>query len=76
MSISQASYSASACPSSRSSSSSTVTLTPLGVAREYSWSACSPTGSSRSWVGPAIGRLMLANFPPLLGSQVQTFGGV
>jgi hypothetical protein len=35
-----------------------------------------PTGSSFSLVGPAIGRLMLANRPPLALFQVQTLGGV
>src|SRR3954451_10897819 len=32
-------------------------------------------GSSCSCVGPAIGRLMLANWPPLGCSHFQTFGG-
>src|SRR6185436_12199218 len=35
-----------------------------------------PTGNSLSWVGPAIGRLMLAKRPPLGLFQAQTFGGV
>jgi hypothetical protein len=36
--ISQASYSAPACPRASSSSSITVTFTPLGVPIEYNWS--------------------------------------
>ena len=36
-------------PTSRSSSSITVTFTPLGVANEYSWSGCLPTGNSFWW---------------------------
>jgi hypothetical protein len=76
MRISQASYSAPLWPSASSSSSITVTLTPLGVASEYSCSGCLPTGSSLSCVGPAMGRLMLANWPPLALFQVQTLGGV
>ena len=76
MRINQASYSAPSKPFSRSSSSSTVTLTPLGVAREYSCRGCLPTGRALSWVGPAMGRLMLANLPPLSASHFQTFGGV
>ena len=76
MLMSHASYSAPLCPASSSSSSITVALTPLGVAREYSCRGCLPTGSALSWVGPATGRLMLANLPPLAGSQVQTAGGV
>src|SRR5215510_12728877 len=74
--ISQASYSAPLWPSASSSSSMTVTLTPLGVPREYSCRGWRPTGSSLSCVGPAIGRLMLANWPPLGLFQTQTFGGV
>src|SRR5215467_5719450 len=35
-----------------------------------------PTGSSLSCVGPAIGRLMFANRPPLSLFHVQTLGGV
>ncbi len=54
----------------------TVTFTPLGVAMEYSCKGCLPTGSSLSLVAPAMGRLMLANWPPLAWSQVQTLGGV
>src|ERR1700733_5138303 len=54
----------------------TVTFTPFGVASEYSCKGWRPTGSSLSWVGPAIGRLMFANWPPLGLAQVQTFGGV
>ena len=76
MRISQASYSAPAWPSARSSSSITVTFTPLGVASEYSCSGCRPRGSSRSCVAPAIGRLMLAKCPPLGLFQVHTLGGV
>src|SRR5215469_10387254 len=75
MRMSQASYSAPLCPASSSSSSITVALTPLGVASEYSWNGCLPTGSSLSWVGPAIGRLILANWPPFSFSHFQTFGG-
>jgi hypothetical protein len=75
MRISQASYSAPLWPSASSSSSITVTFTPLGVASEYSCSGCRPTGRSLSCVGPAIGRLMLANRPPLPLFQVQTAGG-
>src|SRR5277367_4089847 len=33
-------------------------------------------GSSLSWVGPAMGRLVLANSPPFGLFQVQTLGGV
>jgi ABC-type glycerol-3-phosphate transport system substrate-binding protein len=58
MRISQASYSAPLWPSASSSSSITVTFTPLGVASEYSCSGWRPTGSSLSCVGPATGRLM------------------
>ena len=75
MLTSQASYSA-GLPSASSSSSNTVTFTPLGVASEYNCSGCLPTGNSLSLVGPAIGRLMLANRPPLAVSHCQTFGGV
>src|SRR5882724_9233727 len=53
----------------------TVTFTPFGVASEYSCRGWRPIGSSLSCVGPAIGRLMLANLPPLSLFQVQTFGG-
>ncbi len=53
-----------------------VTLTPFGVPSEYSCNGWRPTGSSLSCVGPAIGRLMLANLPPLGLSQTQTLGGV
>ena len=74
--MSQASYSAPLWPKASSSSSITVTFTPLGVAMEYSCSGCWPTGRSLSCVGPAMGRLMLANLPPLAWSQVQTAGGV
>src|SRR5215472_4986621 len=35
-----------------------------------------PTGSSFSCVGPAIGRLMFANRPPLALFHVQTLGGM
>src|SRR6516162_5092702 len=35
-----------------------------------------PTLSSLSWVGPAIGRLMFANRPPLALFHVQTLGGM
>ncbi|MNH46167.1 hypothetical protein D3C79_1088380 [compost metagenome] len=52
-----------------------LTLTPLGVAREYSCKGCLPTGSALSWVGPATGRLMLANWPPEAASLRQTLGG-
>jgi hypothetical protein len=44
MRISQASYSAPVWPSASSSSSITVTFTPLGVPSEYSCSGCLPTG--------------------------------
>src|ERR1700750_1096003 len=74
--ISHASYSAPRWPSASSSSSITVTLTPFGVASEYSCSGWRPTGNSLSCVGPAIGRLMLANLPPLSLFQLQTLGGV
>jgi hypothetical protein len=60
MRISQASYSAPVWPSASSSSSITVTFTPLGVASEYS---CSGWLADRQLLvvrGPAIGRLMLA----------------
>jgi hypothetical protein len=50
-------------------------LLPVGRGQEYSCSGCLPTGSSFSWVAPAIGRLMLAKVPPLSVSQVQIFGG-
>jgi len=53
-----------------------VTFTPFGVASEYSCSGCLPTGRAFSCVGPAIGRLMFANLPPLGASHFQTFGGV
>src|SRR5271170_2226886 len=53
-----------------------VTLTPFGVPSEYSCRGWRPTGSSFSCVGPAIGRLMFANAPPLGLFQVQTLGGV
>src|ERR1700733_1569770 len=53
----------------------TVTFTPFGVASEYSCRGWRPTGSSLSCVGPAIGRLILANLPPFSLSQVQTLGG-
>jgi len=76
MRISQASYSAPAWPAASSSSSITVTFTPLGVASEYSCSGCRPTGSGLSCVAPATGRLMLAKRPPLLAGAVQTLGGV
>ncbi len=46
------------------------------AASEYSCSGWRPTGSSRSWVAPASGRLMLAKRPPLPGRQVHTRGGV
>src|SRR5580700_7642896 len=54
----------------------TVTFTPFGVPCEYSCSGWRPTGSSFSCVGPAIGRLMFSNLPPLGFVQVQTLGGV
>ena len=76
MRIGQASYSAPAWPSASSSSSITVTFTPLGVASEYSCSGWRPTGNSRSWVAPATGRLMAAKRPPFALFQVQTRGGV
>ena len=75
MRISQASYSAPAWPSASSSSSITVTFTPLGVASEYSCSGWRPTGSSFSWVGPAMGRLIFAKRPPLEAGGVQIRGG-
>ncbi len=75
MRTSQASYSAPAWPAASSSSSMIVTFWPFGVASEYSCSGCLPTGSSASWVGPATGRLMLANMPPLDAGGVQTFAG-
>src|SRR3974390_3896895 len=53
----------------------TLTFTPFGVASEYSCSGWRPTGSSFSCVGPAIGRLILANWPPLGLFHVQTLGG-
>ena len=37
---------------------------------------CLPTGRSLSCVAPEMGRLMWANLPPLVLSQVQTEGGV
>jgi hypothetical protein len=49
-----------------------MTFTPLGVASEYSCSGCLPRGSSFSWVGPAMGGLMLAKALPLPLPQVQT----
>src|SRR6202140_3684270 len=52
-----------------------VTFTPFGVPSEYSCRGWRPTGSSLSCVGPAIGRLMLANRPPLSLFQLQTLGG-
>src|SRR5690625_6497177 len=70
-----ASYSASSMPRSSNSSSIMVTFTPFGVAREYSCSGCFPTGSSRSYLGPASGRFMLANGSSLSALQVQTLGG-
>ena len=76
MRTSQASYSAPVWPAASSSSSITVTFTPLGVPSEYSCSGCLPTGSSFSCVAPATGRLMLANRPPLLSGGVQTLGGM
>ncbi len=76
MRISHASYSAPVWPRASSSSSITVTFTPFGVASEYSCNGWRPTGSSLSCVGPAMGRLMLANCPPFSLSQVQTLGGV
>src|SRR5882724_10834844 len=54
----------------------TVTFTPFGVASEYSCRGWRPIGSSLSCVGPAIGRLMLANRPPLSLFHFQTVGGV
>ena len=62
--ISQASYSAPVWPAASSSSSITVTFTPLGVASEYSCNGCRPTGSAFSCVAPAVGLLMDANRPP------------
>jgi hypothetical protein len=76
MGTSQASYSAPLWPSASSSSSMTVTLTPLGVASEYNCSGCLPTGSSLLCVAPAMGRLMLANLPPLSLFHCQMAGGV
>ena len=71
MRTSQASYSAPAWPRASSSSSITVTLTPFGVAIEYSCNGWRPTGRACSWVAPAVGRLMLANWPPLVvGAQI------
>src|ERR1700744_6440785 len=58
------------------SSSMMVTLTPLGVPREYSCSGCLPTGSGFSCVGPDTGRLMLAKRPPFSLFCFQTGGGV
>src|SRR3546814_13242430 len=53
-----------------------VTFWPLGVASEYSCRGCSPIGRSFSCVAPAIGRLMLANAPPVSpASHVHTRGG-
>src|SRR5215475_3395403 len=74
--MSQASYSAPLWPIASSSSSMIVTLTPFGVPSEYSCNGWRPTGNSLSWVEPAIGRLMLANLPPLGLFQAQTLGGV
>src|SRR5690554_4559600 len=74
--ISQASYSASRIPFSSNSSNMIVAFTPLGVAREYSWKGCLPTGNSLSWVGPAVGRLILENLLPLSGFHFHTLGGV
>jgi len=73
--ISQASYSAPVWPAASNSSSMIVTLTPFGVASEYSCSGCLPTGSACSWVAPATGRLMLAKVPPEEAGGVQTLGG-
>jgi hypothetical protein len=52
-----------------------VTFTPLGVASEYNCNGCLPIGSVFSWVGPATGRLMLANWPPDGALFFQTLGG-
>jgi hypothetical protein len=76
MRTSQASYSAPLWPRASSSSSITVTLTPLGVPSEYNCSGCLPTGKGFSCVAPATGRLMLAKRPPLAAGGVQTLGGV
>lgn len=76
MSISQASYSASVTPAASNSSNIMVTLTPLGVASEYSWKGCLPTGSALSVMAPAMGRLVEANLPPDSLSHVHFAGGV
>src|SRR6202012_806029 len=73
--ISHASYSAPAIPNASNSSSITVTFWPFGVASEYSCKGWRPTGSSFSWVGPEMGRFMLAKVAPLGLLHVHTFGG-
>ena len=52
-----------------------VTFTPFGRGQRIELERVRPTGSSFSCVGPAIGRLMLANRPPFSLFQVQTLGG-
>jgi hypothetical protein len=50
-------------------------LLAVGGAERIECIGCLPTGSSLSWVAPAIGRVMLAKRPPFSLFQVQTAGG-
>lgn len=65
MEISGTSYCAPLWPSASTSSHMTLTFPPTGALSEYSYSGWRPTSNSLSCVEPVMGRLILANWPPL-----------